>query len=327
MSYSFFGTCFNDHEQFFECLNTMLNQTISPKQIILINSGAENIEKKVLDKIMDKKIELVYIHRKLSRVGALNLAIDKSTSEFSFRFDTRSRFSRDYAEEALTVIRDKNLNVAVVGGVPSVASRSNKFLAIICSEIMERSYLFFFPKHRKKNYNGYSSSIYLGCFRTSALREIKFNEKKDLISEDSLIINNFLENGLKAYISSRVKLSYICRSSFLNILKFFNTYGYCRANTILLSKKLFISKRHLYVCISLITIFLLLLQLSSNSIIFLPILLIIFNFFSELILYRSKINLYVPVCGTLCQFSWILGFFWGLLTIFKSNESKSNFIS
>ena len=67
---------------------------------------------------MDKKIKLVYIHRKLSRVSALNLAIDKSTSEFSFRFDTRSRFSKDYAEEALKVIRDKNLNVAVVGGVP-----------------------------------------------------------------------------------------------------------------------------------------------------------------------------------------------------------------
>ena len=107
----------------------------------------------------------------------------------------------------------------------------------------------------------------------------------------------------------------------------FNTYGYCRANTILLSRKLFISKRHLYVFISLVTIFLVLLKLSIISLIFLPLLLILFNFFSELILNRRKINLFVPVYGTLCQFSWILGFFWCLLTILKSNDSNSNFIS
>ena len=327
MSYSFFGTCFNDHKQFFDCLNSILNQTISPKEIILINSGEENIEEVIQDKILYKKIKLVYIHKKLSRVGALNLAIDKSTSEFSLRFDSRSRFSRDYAEEALKVLRDKNLNVAVVGGVPSVTSISKKFTSIICSEIMERSYLYFFPKHRNKNFSGYSSSIYLGCFRTSTLREIKFSEKKDLISEDSLIINNFLENGFKAYISSRIKLSYVSRSSFLNILKLFNTYGYCRANTILLSRKLFISKRHLYVFISFVIIFLILFQLSLKSLIFLPLLLIVFNFLSELIFYRKKLNLFVSIYGTLCQFSWMVGFLWCLLTIFKPNVSKTNFIS
>ena len=327
MSYSFFGTCFNDHKQLFDCLNTILNQTIAPKEIILINSGEENIEKEIQDKVLDKKIKLIYIHRKLPRVGALNLAIDKSTSEFSLRFDTRSRFSNDYAEKALKVIRDKNLGVSVVGGVPSVNSISKNFIAIICSGIMERTYLYFFPKHRNKNYTGYSSSIYLGCFRTSVLREIRFSEKKDLISEDSLIINNFLENGFKAYISSKIKLSYICRSSFLNILKLFHTYGYCRANTIILSRKLFISKRHLYVCFSLVFILMILIKLSLKSLIFLPLLFIFFNVFNELIFYRKKINLFVPIYGTLCQFSWILGFLWCLFTIFRSNVSKSNFIS
>ena len=121
---------------------------------------------------------------------------------------------------------------------------------------MDSSYLFFFPKHRNKNYDGYSSSIYLGCFKTSILKEIlDLMKKKDIFSEDSLIINDFLEKGFKAYISSKIKVSYICRSSFLNILKLFNTYGYCRANTIFVSKKLFISKRHFYVFISLIIIF------------------------------------------------------------------------
>ena len=107
---------------------------------------------------------------------------------------------------------------------------------------MESFYLFFFPKHRLNNYTGYCSSIYLGCFVTSLLKDIKFNEKKALLSEDSLIMHDFLEKGYKPYLSSSIKVSYLCRSSFLNILKLFNSYGYCRANTILVSKKIFIKE-------------------------------------------------------------------------------------
>ena len=45
MKYSFFGTCVNDYEQLFDCLETMIEQTIMPSQIILVNSGEKNIEK------------------------------------------------------------------------------------------------------------------------------------------------------------------------------------------------------------------------------------------------------------------------------------------
>ena len=327
MSYSFFGTCYSDHQQFFDCLETILDQTIIPNEIILVNSGEANIEKSILDKIKNKKIKLVYIYSQLSRVKSLNLAIEKSSSKYLFRFDTRSRFSKDYAEKAIFTLQNESLDAAVVGGVPTVLSGSSKFKPKLCAEIMGRPYLFFFPKHRNINYEGYSSSIYLGCFIASILKDIRFNEKENILSEDSLIINDFLERGFKAYISSSIKVGYICRSSFVNLLKLFNTYGYCRANTIFVSKKIFISKRHFYVFIFLIIISLMLLKFSLKYLILLPIILLIFNVINEII-YSGRIkNLPVPICGTLCQFSWILGFLWRLLTIFKTNISKSNFIS
>ena len=327
MNYSFFGTCYLDYEQFFACLQTILNQTIRPKEIILINSGDKNIEKEILAIIDSKKIELVYIYRKLSRVKALNLAIEKSTSKYSFRFDTRSRFSNDYAEKSLKILENRNFNASVVGGVPSVISESLEFIPRISAEIMKRSYIFFFPKHRNENYNGYSSSVYLGCFKTSILKKTKFREGKDLISEDSLLISDLLEQGFKTYISSTIKVGYICRASFLNILKLFHNYGYCRANTILLSKKLFISKRHLLVFLVSGVISFLLLKLSLKGLFFLPLLLIVYNFFFEISFYRNQKSFYVPIYGFLCQFCWIIGFLWCFFTIFKNNVAKSNFIS
>ena len=53
-----------------------------------------------------KKIKLVYIHRKLPRVESLNLALEKSTTKYSFRFDARSRFTKDYAKKALSIKRN-----------------------------------------------------------------------------------------------------------------------------------------------------------------------------------------------------------------------------
>ena len=326
MTYSFFGTCFNDHRHLYDCLKTIINQTVPPNEIIIVNSGDSNIEKEIIEILKPKKIKLIYIYKKLSRVRSLNLALDKSTSKYSFRFDTRTRFSNDYADKALKILSNKKFNAEVVGGVPLVISDIDNFESNLCAEIMKREYIYFFPKHRNTNYSGYSSSIYLGCFSTSILKKIRFSEKESLFSEDSLIINDFLERGFKAYISSNIKVSYVCRSSFKNIMKLFNTYGYCRANTILISKKLFISKRHFLVFFILFIASAVLLKFSILSIIFLPLILLIFNYYNE-ILYKEKFNLLVPFCGTLCQFLWIFGFLWCLISIFKLRNKKSNFIS
>ena len=324
MNYSFFGTCANDYEQLFGCLDTIIEQTLEPTQIILVNSGVKKIKRILLEKLINKNIKLVYIKKNLSRVCALNVAIDFLNTTYAFRFDTRTRFSNCYAENSLKILQDKYLGASVVGGVPEIISEKNSSESKLCSEIMNRSYIFFYPKHRNKKYSGLCSSIYLGCFKTNLLKDIRFNENEALLSEDSLIINDFLKKGFKAYLSSKIKVSYVSRSSFINILKLFNTYGFCRGNTILISKKLFISSRHFFVFTALI---ILLIILSSFSLLFLlPLFILLMNIIGEIISSGKIYKMHIPFYATLCQFSWILGFLWSLLTIFSKNKSVSNFI-
>ncbi len=327
MTYSFFGTCVNDYDQFFGCLQTILEQTKPPNQIILIDGGDKDIEKKILKKLRNSEINLVYIKKKLNRVKSLNIAIENSLSEYSFRFDTRTRFANDYAENALNILNDKSSIVEVIGGVPRIISEVNNFEGITCSKIMNRPYIFFYPKHRNIKYSGYATSIYLGCFRTKSLKEIRFNEKYALISEDSLIINDFLKKGFKAYLSSKIRVFYISRSSFKNILRLFNTYGFCRANTILVSRKIFISTRHFFVFVAFISLLIVFLKFSFFSIFLLPLLLLCLNFSGEIISFGWNGNFLIPFYATLCQFLWIIGFIWGFLSIFRNIKKQSNFIS
>ena len=59
MTYSFFGTCFNDHRHLYDCLKTIINQTVPPNEIIIVNSGDSNIEKGIIEILKPKKIKLI----------------------------------------------------------------------------------------------------------------------------------------------------------------------------------------------------------------------------------------------------------------------------
>ena len=98
MTYSFFGTCYQDHTLVKSCIISILRQTINPKEIIIVDSG-NSIEFKnwFVEKTTLHKIKPIYINENLPRVVALNKAIDFSSSQYLLRFDSRSEFPNNYA--------------------------------------------------------------------------------------------------------------------------------------------------------------------------------------------------------------------------------------
>ncbi len=319
MRYSFFGTCVNDYDHLINCIDTIVAQSILPKQIILVNSGSKNIKKLIQSKLINKNIDFIYIQKSLIRENALNLALKNCNSELSFRFDVRTRFSIDYAKNVMSKFNDQKIKASVIGGVPLAISNDESIQAKLCKEIMNRSYIFFYPKHRNRLFNGYSSSVYLGCFKTKLLKKFNYREVNNLISEDSLIINDFLKEGYKTYLDSSIKLSYVSRSKFKNILFMFHSYGFARANTILSQKKLFISPRHSMVFVFgvLLVLLLLVIKLDFYLVLLLPFLLILINLLGEIFEGQNKTKLIIPFFATLCQFLWILGFIWGILLFIR----------
>ena len=59
MKYSFFGTCANDNKHLFSCLKTILNQSLLPKEIVIVDSGNKNQKEKLLKLIwaMEHKLK------------------------------------------------------------------------------------------------------------------------------------------------------------------------------------------------------------------------------------------------------------------------------
>ncbi len=334
-NYTFFGTCANDHNHTKLVLKTIISQTIKPKDVILIDSGKKNNMKELSDLFDAYDINLIYLFKQLSRVEALNLAIENISTEFCMRFDTRTRFSNTYAEEALKILKDEKLGLFFIGGVPEVIPEKISYSGLICSEIMRRAYVFFYPRHRQIGYSGFSSSIYLGCFKTEILKKIKYRKDVYLISEDSLLASDYVSKNYKLWLSSCLKLEYVSRASVFNTLRLFNTYGYCRFNSIVLSWNVHSKKRYLSALILCFSYFTITNQYFPFNLLIFPVLILIINIYGELTFRNinkdknknKNKNYIVPLFATICQLSWGCGFIWASLVSFRLNKKKSNFIT
>ena len=326
MKYSFFGTCYNDTDLIIKCINTICLQTVLPKEVVLVNSGSNKI-KSQLEKILllnSVNIKLIYIEKNLSRNNALNLAIGNTSSKYIFRFDARTRFRKDYAEKALKVFL-KNPSYFYIGGVPTPIVDKNTFNASTSAGILSRDYIFGYPRHRKKNYEGPSNSIYLGCFKAAILKSILYRDKISIVSEDSLLSVDFQNAGYQPFISSKLKLAYLCRPSIFSTIRLFNSYGCSRINTILSSLTIHSPSRYMILLLIFSSILFFLFINFQKTIIFSIILIFLYNFLSEMYYSKFKINLIYPILAIICQFAWIIGIFKGLINYRNVKSKKSNF--
>ena len=325
ITYSFFGTCYEDVDLTIDCIKSISSQTILPKEVILINSGSQKIKKQLENLLLPKKVKLIYIEKKLSRIKSLNLAIAKTNSQFIFRFDSRSRFQNNFAQIALNIFSN-NPDYVFIGGVPKIIASNNSFNATTSAGILSRPYVFGYPRHRQYDYEGHSNSVYLGCFNSSILKKIMYRENIDIISEDSLIASDFLEAGYKPFISSKLKLSYLSRPSILLTIRLFNTYGFCRSNTLLSSFKIHSPLRYIALLFIILSMLFFFFINFKWAIIYSLLIVFSYNFISEIIFSRFKVNFKYPILAIICQFSWFLGFIRGFLSYHNIKSKKSNYI-
>ena len=64
--------------------------------------------------LIQKNISIIYENINLPRVEALNYAISKANSDYLMRFDTRTRFANNYAEEALKLLNKKTYQIILL---------------------------------------------------------------------------------------------------------------------------------------------------------------------------------------------------------------------
>lgn len=98
--------CYNQGDYIAETLDSVLNQTVSDWECIVVNDGSTDNSESVILKYQEKDSRIKYIYKENSGVSATrNVAISASMGEFILPLDSDDKISNDYLELALKAFK------------------------------------------------------------------------------------------------------------------------------------------------------------------------------------------------------------------------------
>ena len=192
-------------------------------EIIVADGGSTDGTQKIVINLSfeDARIKLIKNPLKI-QAGGLNIALEKSQGDIFLRADAHAEYAPDYIERCVEVLQQSQaLNV---GGAQRFVA-TTPFQAGIA--LASKS---FFgsggAKYRNPNYNGFSDTVFLGCFWRKPLLKIAGYCSDSFANEDAEL--NLRLTTLKSpaiYISSQIKVWYFPRKTWKYLSIQYFQYG------------------------------------------------------------------------------------------------------
>jgi succinoglycan biosynthesis protein ExoA len=189
--------------------------------LIVDGQSTDGTPEKVMDlSRLNNKIKLLQNPLRIQS-AALNIGLEASQGDIFLRADAHCDYAPDYIEQCVAALQ--NSDAINVGGAQRFVA-ANTFQAGIA--LASRSLLGSGgAKYRDPNYDGYAETVFLGCFKRSALANLGGYEVTR--KEDSELNFRLLQaQGDRAiYISSKIKVWYFPRKNWLGLWQQYIKYG------------------------------------------------------------------------------------------------------
>ncbi|QSW87485.1 glycosyltransferase family 2 protein [Flavobacterium endoglycinae] len=105
--------CYNDGLYIMQALNSVLNQTVKADKIIIVDDGSNQETKKVLEKIKNDEVTIIYQENQ-GVCKARNNAIQLAETDYILNLDADDYFEPTFIEKAIDIL-NHNQEIAVVG--------------------------------------------------------------------------------------------------------------------------------------------------------------------------------------------------------------------
>jgi len=102
---------FNNDNFIGDCINSVLNQSLTPKEILIIDDGSIDNTKLIVSKIIKKNKIVRYFYQKNSGLSAArNIGIKKATGDFIAFLDSDDLWQKEKLEKQLAVFNNQKNN-------------------------------------------------------------------------------------------------------------------------------------------------------------------------------------------------------------------------
>ena len=163
----------------------------------------------------DSRVKLVDNPEKYQSYG-LNRMIDVAEGEIFLRADGHCHYKDDYIEKCISVML--KTGARNVGGAQRymAKNRVQAGIALAVKSVLGNGG----AKYMNESYLGYADTVFLGCFRTTDLREIGGFNTENVTNQDSELNLRLIEKyGETVYVSPEIKSWYYPRDSFIKLFK------------------------------------------------------------------------------------------------------------
>lgn len=169
----------------------------------------------------DKRVILVENPERFQSYG-LNEILKIAEGDLFLRADGHCIYAPDYIKESVRAMEKSGADN--VGGTQRYIAK-NRIQAGVALSTKN-----FFgnggAKYMDETFEGYSDTVFLGCFKTDVLKKIRGFSEVNRTNEDAEInLRIRKEIGGKIYVSTDIKTWYYPRSSFISLFKQYFRYG------------------------------------------------------------------------------------------------------
>lgn len=192
------------------CLNSVLNQTYSKLEVILIDDGSTDNSGKICDAWAQKDCRIIVRHTKNNGVStARNIGLNLSQGEYISFIDSDDWIDNDMYTVQIDVMQKHDIDICVSGYVLSTNSTScNAFKTADCRVYNREDALMEIFSYKSQQYMDWILCDKL--FKRSIISHVRF-KRECTFGEDKLLFWNIMKNVHQIYYFPLNKYHYFMR--------------------------------------------------------------------------------------------------------------------
>lgn len=212
---------YNVEQYLKRCVQSILNQTYSNLEIILVDDGSTDNSRKICDTFEDKRIKV--FHKKNEGLGkARNTGIKKATGKYYMFVDSDDYIDSTIIENLYTKLNEKKADTCIGGFKRVYADKTEVFSNIYAdqtfygTDVVNKVLSRMFGKKSKKD-DHIEMSVWKVLFSSNIIKQnnILFPSEKEFISEDIIFDIDYFSKAKVVTMSSDVGYNYCDNSDSL----------------------------------------------------------------------------------------------------------------
>lgn len=209
---TFAGTVFNEEKNIKEFVESMLNQSVKPDEVIIVDGGSKDKTYEILKELAKKNKKIKVIQKVGANIPtARNIYMKEAKGDILFTGDAGTHYEKDWIKKLLKVFDETDADI--VGGMCFPKEPKNDFERIVAAKFPD------YKRFKEKDWKKYFPSIRQIAYKMSSFKKLgEFPEDVNR-ADDTVMDLRAVKARLKYAFAKDAKVYWSARDNLKSYLR------------------------------------------------------------------------------------------------------------